>query len=159
MARIAAHVVLAAPPELCFAAVQGTLADARLAEAYRRLRSGKEYGGWVTASTPGRRLEIAFAALEPGSGRRTHRLGWRVTYDFVPLPEGGTRAEVGVEYGLLAAIGGAGLLRAQAENDVAHRLMAMLTLELGVHRGTPRELPAGDAAPDPHAYRPATRAL
>jgi hypothetical protein len=87
----------------------------------------------VTASVPGRRLEIAFAALEPTSGTRTHALGWRVTYDFTPLDDGRTRVEVGVEYGALAAIGAMGTLRAQAENDIAHRLAALHALELGLH--------------------------
>jgi hypothetical protein len=29
-----------------------------------------------------------FAALEPGSGKRSHALGWRVTYDFLPVDDG-----------------------------------------------------------------------
>ena len=86
----------------------------------------------MTVLVPDRRVEISFAALEPGSGRRSHTLGWRVTYDFLPLDDGRTRVEVGVEYELLAAIGAAGTMRAQAENDVAHRLAAMYALEVGL---------------------------
>jgi hypothetical protein len=135
MTRVAAHIVVAVPPELCQRAVQAALDDARLRDAYRELRPGKEYGGWVTAVKPGRWLEIAFAALEPGSGRRSHALGWRVTYDFVPVDEHRTRAEVAVEYRMLAAIGAAGTLRAQAENEVAHRLGALHALEVGLRGG------------------------
>ena len=132
MRRIAAHVVVAVPAELCALAVHASLADERLREAYRTLRPGKEYSGWVTGGSPGRRLEITFAALDPNSDRRTHRLGWRVTYDFATTADGRTRVEVGVEYTRLAALGAAGTLRAQAESDIAHRLAAMHALEVGV---------------------------
>ena len=137
MRRIAAHVVVAVPAELCAHAVHASLGDERLREAYRALRPGKEYSGWVTGGTPGRRVEIAFAALDPRTGGRAHRLGWRVTYDFAPTADGRTRVEVGVEYSLLAALGAAGTLRAQAEGDVAHRLAAMHALELGLRGAAP----------------------
>ena len=132
MTRIAAHIDVAVPAALCIRAIQGTLSEARLLDAARALRPGKEYSGWVTTLVPDRRLEISFAALDPGSGKRSHTLGWRVTYDFMPLDDGRTRVEVGVVYELLAAIGAGGTLRAQAENDIAHRLAAMYALELGV---------------------------
>lgn len=142
--RVAAHVVVAVPADLCAHAVRAALGDGRLREAVSTLRRGKEYSGWVIGRAadrgPDRRLEIAFAALDPSSGRRTHRLGWRVTYDFTPAGDGRTRVEVGIEYTLLAAIAAAGTLRAQAENDVAHRLAAMHALELGFGGGAP---PAG----------------
>ena len=111
------------------------LADERLAAAYRELREGKEYSGWVTSATTGRRLEIAFAALEPGTGKRTHRTGWSVTYEFTPLPDGRTRVGVAIEYGFMAAAAAAGTMRAQAENDIAHRLAAMYALEVGYLAG------------------------
>jgi hypothetical protein len=133
--RIAARIDLSVPAELCQQALQAALLDERLRDAYRGLRSGKEYSGWVTAITPGRTLEISFAALEPASGRRTYRLGWRVTYDFLLLEDGRTRVEVAVNYGLLAALGAGGTLRSQAENDVAHRLAALHALEVGLRRG------------------------
>ena len=132
MTRIAAQLVVAAPADLCQRSVQDALADERLRDANRALRSGREYSGWVTAVTPGRWLEIAFAALEPSSGRRTHRLGWRVTYEFASLDDGTTRVEVGVEYGVLAALGAAGTMRAQAENEISHRLAALHALEVGL---------------------------
>ena len=135
MKRIAAYIVVDVPAELCARTVQASLADVRLREAYRALRAGKEYSGWVTGGAPGRRLEIAFAALDPTTSRRTHPLGWRVTYDFTPAGDGRTRVEVGIEYTLLAALVAAGTLRPQAENDIAHRLAAMHALELGLHRG------------------------
>jgi hypothetical protein len=138
MPRIAAHVAVAVPAELCQQAVQDALADARLRDAYRQLRSGKEYSGWVTAVKPGRWLEITVAALEPASGRRTHALGWRVTYDFAPLDDGRTRVEVAVEYGRVAAIAGAGLLRTQAETEIAHRLAALHALETGLRHAAAR---------------------
>jgi hypothetical protein len=148
--RIAARLSVAVPPELCQRAVQAALADERLGAAVRGLRAGREYSGWVTAVTPGRRLEIDFAALEPATGRRTHSLGWRVTYDFEPQDDGGTRVEVGVEYGALAALGAGGTLKAQAENEVAHRLTALHALELGLRGGG-----GGDPAALPPAGPPA----
>ena len=132
MTRVAAHIEVAVPPALCIHAIQGTLGEARLLDAARALRPGKEYSGWVTVLVPDRRVEISFAALEPGSGKRSHTLGWRVTYDLLPLDDGRTRVEIGVEYQLLAAIGAGGTLRAQAENDVTHRLAAMYALEIGL---------------------------
>jgi hypothetical protein len=129
---VAAHLAVAVPAALCHEAVRAALADERLREAYRRLRPGKEYGGWVTASTPGRWLEISHAALDPSTNTRSHRLGWRVTYDFVALDDGGTRVEVAVEYGWLAAVAAGGTLRAQAENEIAHRLAALHALEAGL---------------------------
>jgi hypothetical protein len=112
----------------------------------------------VTSVKPGRWLEITFAALDPLSGRRFHALGWRVTYDFLPLDAGRTRVEVAVQYGLLAALGAMGLLRAQAENEVAHRLVAMHALEFGLHRGA---APGLRAAPPPPGgdVDPRTRAM
>ena len=136
MTRVAARIDIAVPPALCIRAIQGTVGDARLLDAARALRPGKEYSGWVTVLVPDRRVEISFAALEPGSGRRSHALGWRVTYDFLPIDDGRTRVEVGIEYQLLAAIGAAGTLRAQAENDVVHRLAAMYALEVGLAAAT-----------------------
>jgi hypothetical protein len=159
MTRIASHVVVTVPAALCLQAVQAGLGDERMRAAAHRLRPGKEYSGFVTSVKADRWLEITYAALDPLTGRRLHAFGWRVTYDFLPLDDGRTRVEVAIEYGRLAALGALGLLRAQAENDIAHRLMAILTLELGLHRGRPPELPAGDAAPAPHAYGAATRAL
>ena len=132
MTRVAAHLDIAVPPALCIRAIQGTLGEARLLDAARALRPGKEYSGWVTVLVPDRRVEISFAALEPGSGKRSHALGWRVTYDLVPMDDGRTRVEVGVEYELLAAIGAGGTMRAQAENDVVHRLAALYALEVGL---------------------------
>lgn len=135
MARVAAHVDLAVPADLIQQAVQGSLGDERLGAAYRMLRPGKEYSGWVTSVVPGRRLEIAFAALEPGSGKRKHRMGWRVIYEFTSLSDGRTRAETSIEYGAIAALGAAGTLRAQAENDIAQRLAALYALETGFLAG------------------------
>lgn len=137
MTRVAARIAVAVPAELCQQAVQDALSDARLRDAYRELRDGKEYNGWVTAVKPGSWLEITVAALDPSTGRRTHALGWRVTYDFAPLDDGRTRVEVAIEYGRVAALAGAGLLRTQAENEIAHRLAALHALELGLRRGAP----------------------
>ena len=133
--RVAAHIDVAISAELCIRAIQAALGDARLREAYRALRPGKEYTGWVTALVPGRHVELTFAALEPSTRRRTHALGWRVTYDFAPTDGGRTRVEVGIEYGLLASLAAAGTLRAQAENDIAHRLAGLHALEVGVYGG------------------------
>lgn len=139
MKRVAAHVVVAVPAELCVRAVQASIDDPRLLEAYRRLRSGKEYSGWVTVLEPGRRLEITFAALDPASGRRTHAFGWRVTYYFTPVEDGRTRVEVGIEYSTVAAVAAAGTLRAQAENNIAQRLAALHALEFGLREAATSE--------------------
>jgi hypothetical protein len=135
MPRVAAQIVVAVSAETCIAVVQQGMAEPRLEAAFRALRPGKEYAGWVTRVEPGRRLEIAYGALDPLTNRRMHRLGWRVLYDFAPAPDGRTRVEVAVEYGWLAALGGAGTMRAQAENEVARRLGALHALELGVRVG------------------------
>jgi hypothetical protein len=165
MPRVAAHITVAVPAALCQEAVQAALSDPRVGHAMRQLRPGKEYSGFVTAVTPGRRLEIAFASLDAVTGRRAYATGWRVTYEFLPLEDGHTRVEVAVTYGLLAALAGAGLLRPQAENEVAHRVMALYALELGLRRGdapAPTADVAGAAAmPLPgggaggHAWAPA----
>ncbi len=133
MTRVAAQIVVAVPAELCLHAVQAAMEDPRLKDAYRRLRPGKEYAGWVTRVEPGRRLEIAYAALDPLTDRRSHALGWRVLYDVAPEPDGRTRVEVAIEYGWLTALGGMGLVKAQAENEVAQRLAFLHALELGRH--------------------------
>lgn len=135
MTRIAAQIVVAVPADLCLRAVQASLDDPRLRDAYRQLRPGKEYAGWVTRVEPGVRMEIAVAALDPLTNTRAHPLGWRVRYELAPEPDGRTRVEVAVEYGWLAALGGMGMLRAQAENEVARRLALLHALELGLqHR-------------------------
>ena len=131
MTRVAAQIVVDVPAELCLHAVQAAMEDARLKDAYRRLRPGKEYAGWVTRVEPGRRLEVAYAALDPLTDRRSHALGWRVLYDLAPEPDGRTRVEVAIEYGWLTALGGMGLVRAQAENEIAQRLAFLHALELG----------------------------
>jgi hypothetical protein len=149
MTRIAAHVDVAVPAELCLAAVQQSLVDDRWRAAYRALRPGREYSGWVKVLVPGRRLELTVAALDPVSGKRSHALGYRVTYDFTPTAEGRTRVEVGVEYGFLAALGGLGLLKPQAQNELLFRLMAMLALETGLRASDAAG--ATDAASGPAA--------
>lgn len=131
MTRVAAQIVVAVPAELCLHAVQAAMEDPRLKDAYRRLRPGKEYAGWVTRVEPGRRLEIVYAALDPLTDRRSHALGWRVLYDVAPEPDGRTRVEVAIEYGWLTALGGMGLVKAQAQNEVAQRLAFLHALELG----------------------------
>jgi hypothetical protein len=135
MTRVAAQIVVAVPADLCLRAVQAALDDPRIRDAYRQLRPGKEYSGWVTRIEPGVRMEIAVAALDPLTNKRMHTLGWRVHYELAPEPDGRTRVEVAVEYGLLAALGGMGLMRAQAENEVARRLALVHALEVGLqHR-------------------------
>ena len=150
MTRIASHIDIAVSPALCIRAIQGTLGEARLLDAARALRPGKEYSGWVTTLVPDRRVEISFAGLDPSSGKRSHTLGWRVTYDFMPVDDGRTRVEVGVEYELLAAIGAGGTMRAQAENDIAHRLAAMYVLEVGLSAADARDRLTGPARPGPN---------
>ena len=129
MKRISATIDLELPAEVCIEAVQATMTDTRLTEALRGIRAGKEYSGYVKMVIPGRRLAIDFPGLEPLSNKRYHSLGWRVTYDFTPAQDGRTRAEVSVEYGRLAAIMGGGLVHAQAQNEIAHRLLALRMLE------------------------------
>ena len=142
MTRVAAQIVVAVPADLCLHAVQAAMEDPRLKDAYRRLRPGKEYAGWVTRVEPGRRLEVAYAALDPLTDRRSHALGWRVLYEAVPEADGRTRVEIAIEYGWLTALGGMGLIRAQAENEIAQRLAFLHALELG------RQHVAVVAAPD-----------
>ena len=129
MKRISASIDIDVPAALCIESIQATMTDQRLAEALRGVRAGKEYAGYVKMVIPGRRLTIDFPGLEPFRNKRYHALGWRVTYDFTPAQNGRTRAEVAVEYGRLAAIAGAGLVNSQAENEVAHRLIALRMLE------------------------------
>jgi hypothetical protein len=145
MARIAAQIDLALSPELCQQAVQAALTDERLHVANRMLRPGKEYSGWVTHLVPGRRVDLVYAAYDPSSGGRSHRLGWRVSYEFLPLEGGRTRAEVAIEYGWLAGVAAGGTLRAQAVNDISHRLAALHALELGLLAGR-AAAGSGDAA-------------
>lgn len=136
MTRLSATIDITVPPAICIAAVQETMTDQRLLDAYRVLRAGKQYAGFVTMLVPGRRMVIEYAALEPTTNRRSHATGWKVTYEFPPTSEGAlTRVEVAVEYGLLTAIAGAGMIRAQAENEIQHRLAALRMLEFGF--GTP----------------------
>lgn len=133
MTRVSASLEVAVPPSLCIAAIQQTLADDRLLAAAHALRPGKQYNGFVETLVPDRRVVIAFAALEPGTGKRIHAFGWKVTYDFEPSADGRTRVTVSIEYPLLAALGGVGTMRPQAENDIMHRLSAIVALETGVH--------------------------
>ena len=136
MTRVAAQIVVAVPADLCLHAVQESMNDPRLRDAYRALRPGKEYAGWVTRVEPGRRLEVAYAALDPLTDKRSHALGWRVQYDLAAEPDGRTRVEVAIEYGWLTAVGGMGLVKAQAENEVAQRLAFLHALELGLRQAT-----------------------
>lgn len=149
MTRVAAQIVVAVPAELCLQAVQASMEDPRLKDAYRRLRPGKEYAGWVTRVEPGRRLEVAYAALDPLTDRRSHALGWRVLYEAVPESDGRTRVEVAIEYGWLTALGGMGLIKAQAENEVAQRLAFLHALESGLRQGAPDAAAAADAVTAP----------
>ena len=134
MKRIAVHATIAVPVEVCYQAVQEAIVDPRWRDAYVSLRPGREYSGWVTEARPPEHLTIGIAAIDPVTGKRLHSLGYRTTYDFAPAADGGTRVEIGVEYELLAAVGGMGMLQPQAENEVLHRLSAMLALELGWRR-------------------------
>lgn len=149
MTRVAAQIVVAVPADLCLQAVQAAMEDPRLKDAYRRLRPGKEYAGWVTRVEPGRRLEVVYAALDPLTDRRSHALGWRVLYDLAPEPDGRTRVEVAIEYGWLAALGGMGLVKAQAENEIAQRLAYLQALEFGLRQAAPDATgaAAADAVP------------
>ena len=147
MHRVSDHIVVAVPAEACQRAVQEAFADERLRAANQRLRGGRAYSGWVTEVKPGRSLRIVYAAYDPLIRERIHALGWQVTYDFLSLADGTTRVEVGIEYGWLAAAAALGLLRAQAVNDISHRLSAMYALEVGCQWTSPPSLPAGA----PHA--------
>jgi hypothetical protein len=161
MTRVAAQMELAVTAEQCLAAIQYAMEEPRLKAAYRGLRPGKEYAGWVTHVEPGRRLEIVYGGLDPLTNKRNHRFGWRVRYEFAAAGPGRTRVEVAVEYGWLTAIGGAGTTRAQAENDVARRLAELHMLELGMRvaagddpTATQEAIGAGPA----HVGAPAARA-
>ena len=154
MFRIAAHVHVAVPPDRCIRFVQESLVDARWQEAYRTLRPGRAYSGWVTAVEPGRRIALTVAALEPVTGKRLHALGYRVVHTFTPEPDGRTRAEVAIEYSFVAAVAGMGMLGPQAENEVLHRLSALLALEAGAAAASAdatAELAAAAATPALHA--------
>ena len=145
MKRIAVHTTIAVPIEVCYQAVQASIVDPRWRAAYTSLRPGREYSGWVTDARPPEHLAIGIAAFEPVTGKRLHSLGYRTTYDFAPTADGGTWVEIGVEYELLAAVGGMGMLKPQAENEALHRLSGMLALELGWRQA--RGEGARDAAP------------
>ena len=132
MTRIAASIEVAVPAALCIHAIQESMTDDRLLAAYRSLRKGKEYSGFVTMLVPDRRMVIEFASLEPMTNRRRHSTGWKVIYDFTPGSDGRTRVEIAIEYGRLTALATGGLAGPQAENDIVHRLSAMRMLEAGV---------------------------
>ena len=153
MFRVAAHVHLAVPPDVCIRFVQESLVDARWQEAYRSLRPGRAYSGWVTAVEPGRRIALTVAALDPITGKRLHALGYRIVYTLTAESDGRTRAEVAIEYSFVAAVAGMGMLGPQAENEVLHRLSALLALEAGAAASTDAvpETAAGDARPALHA--------
>ena len=151
MTRVAAQMELALTAEQCLAAIQHAMEEPRLEAAYRGLRPGKEYAGWVTHVEPGRRLEIVYGGLDPLTNKRNHRFGWRVRYDFAAAGPGRTRVEVAVEYGWLTALGGAGTTRAQAENDVARRLAELLMLERGMQAAAGDDADDADDAADTRA--------
>ena len=140
MARIAARIDVAVTPALCIHAIQESMTDERLLSAYKALRPGKQYSGFVTMLVPDRRMVIEFAGLEPATNKRSHRVGWRVSYEFSPAPDGMTRVEVAIEYGMMTALATGGLAGPQAENEIVGRLAALRMLEAGV---TAR----GDGAP------------
>lgn len=168
MKRIAAHIDIAVSPQLVVRAIQATLTSDRLLDAYRGLRKGKEHSGFVTELVPSRRVVIAFAGLDPATNTRSHRFGWEVIYELDAAPDGRTRVTVAIEYSTLTAIAAAGLAKAQAENDIAHRLAALAMLEMGTAAmggvgGEPEARALGEPAPDPAARsraaaREATRA-
>ncbi len=136
MKHIAAAVSVAVPPDLCHRAAEASYADARWQQAYAALRPGHTYSARVTASEPARRLELTIAALEPLTGARIDALGYRVVYTFAPEGASRTRAEVAIEYDVVAAVGGMGMLQPQAENEVLHRLAGLLALEAGAQAGS-----------------------
>ena len=153
MKRLAVHATIAVPIDVCYRAVQESLVDPRWREAYAALRPGREYSGWVSDARPPEHLTIGIAALDPVTGKRMHAMGYRTTYDFATTADGRTRVEIGVEYELLAAVGGMGMLQPQAENEVLHRLSTMLALVLGWER-SPAALPTLPApAREPGAPR------
>ena len=136
MRRIATAVTLSVPADVCCRAVLALFEDERWHQAYTALRPGRRYSGRTTVMDPGRRLEVSLAAIEPLTGVRLRTLGYRVTYTFTAVDPGHTTVEVGVEYTLLAAVGGMGMLKPQAEHEVLHRLAAILALESGMLAGT-----------------------
>ncbi|HEY0778919.1 MAG TPA: hypothetical protein VGD56_13195 [Gemmatirosa sp.] len=135
MKHLAAAVTIAAPADLCHRAAEASYADPRWHAAYAALRPGRTYSAHVTASEPARRLEITVAAVDALTGVTMPALGYRVVYGFAPAADGRTRAEVAIEYGTAAAVGGMGLLQPQAENEILHRLAGLLALEAGVRAG------------------------
>ena len=143
--RISASIEVSISAQLCIESIQATMTDQRLAESFRAIRKGKEYSGFVRMVVPGRRLIIDYPGLEPLMNKRYHSLGWRITYDFTPAQGDRLLVEVSVEYGKLAAIAGAGLVKSQAHNELVHRLMALRMVEFGVENAGRRVAEEGGA--------------
>ena len=131
MRRVSASVVLDVPASLCFAACRSGIEDERWAAAYAQIRKGRKYSGRVAEEEPNRRLVIEEASIDPITKRRSHKSGWRVTFDFREEAGGATRAEVGVEYGGATALVTLGTARQQAEQEVLKRLALLIAVESG----------------------------
>lgn len=131
MTRLDASVTVQVPVDLCFHVIRDGYADPRWREAYQRFRPGREYSGIVVEEEANQRLVVSEAAVDALTGAHVRALGYQVAFAFQEEGPSTTRVEVAVEYGLVAALGAAGTMSAQAANEIMHRVSALLALETG----------------------------
>jgi len=131
MSRHSASVTVRVPADICHATLRAVPQDARWHEAYSSLRPSRAYSGRIVADEPGRRLVLEESAIDPVTKARSAASGWTLEYAFEALPDGRTRVEVVIDYGVRAAVAGMGTMASQSETHILAHLREVLALEAG----------------------------
>lgn len=121
---------VALPPDRCRTFVRDTVRQDALKQAYEKLRGAYDPSSIVEDAPT--RIAIFEPVYDIRSKKHSGRgAGWTITYDLAPDTEGGTRVGVTIEYDRRTALMGGGLMKSQAQNEILHRLGALLAYERG----------------------------
>lgn len=132
MRRLSVAIPINVPLNVVRRFVKELADDESLAQAYYKLRGTPSPSRVVEATQ--QRVTIYEPTFDPSI--KAHGLlqtGWTVSYDLQPQSPGKTFIEVGIEYNRLTAMMGMGLIKVQAQNELIHRVSALLAFERGYH--------------------------
>lgn len=123
------------PAAQCQAFVRAAEADPAVQQAYTKLRGGETSPSTIETDEPGR-LDLFEPIYDPGT--KTHgggRLGWTITYTFRDAEPGTSVVVIELAYNHRTALLGFGLMKAQAQNELMHRIRALIAYERGTADG------------------------
>ena len=131
MGRVNVNATIRIPADILFAFCRESMSDERWHDAYASLRPGRKHSARAIDLQQDRLVRFSIAAFDPMTGKQIRDLGYEVEYALTRVGPLETHVEISIEYTRFAAFCAAGLMKAQAQNDVLQRLASLIAIEAG----------------------------